>query len=176
MPTIRKAHPGDARELSKVAEATFRATFAALNTSEHMELHCRTSYGERIQGAEISNPGRVSLLCEDGDELIGFVQLRWGEPPAFVAGKKPGEIQRLYVVAAWHGKGVAQLLMEAGIDELKKHGADAVWLGVWENNPKAIAFYKKMGFLVVGEHTFPLGGDPQRDVVMARTMAAERGI
>lgn len=176
MPTIRKAQPGDSKELSKVAEATFRATFGALNTAEHMELHCRSSYSEQIQRTEISNPGMVTLLCEDGEELIGFAQLRWGEAPAFVAARKPGEIQRLYVVAGWHGKGIAQDLMKACIDEMKQRGSDAVWLGVWERNPRAISFYKKFGFFVVGDHMFALGGDPQRDVVMARAVDTELSI
>lgn len=173
MPAIRKAQINDARALSEMAEATFRATFGAMNTAEHMELHCRTSYGEQIQAAEISDPGMVTLVSEDEDKLIGYAQLRWGKAPDCVSAKYPVEIQRLYVVEDWHGKGAAQQLMKACIDQIEQHGSGALWLGVWERNPRAISFYKKLGFVEVGDHTFPLGGDPQRDIVMVRSAASE---
>jgi ribosomal protein S18 acetylase RimI-like enzyme len=170
--SIRKANREDARLVSEIAEATFRAAFAAMNTAEHMDLHCRTSYAEHIQAAEISNPGMVTLLSEVEGRIVGYAQVRWDRAPGCVSAKHPGEIQRLYVVKDMHGKGIAQELMHACIRELEQRGADAVWLGVWEHNPRAIAFYKKSGFVEVGNQVFPLGGDLQRDIVMARLAAA----
>ena len=93
---------------------------------------------------------------------------RWGKPPSCVVAEAPGEIQRLYVARDCHGKGIAHDLMNACVDEMKTHRSDVVWLGVWERNPRAIAFYKKFGFLEVGVHVFPLGNDLQRDLVMSR--------
>jgi GNAT superfamily N-acetyltransferase len=173
VPTIRKAHVGDAMALSEMAEATFRATFGAVNTAEHMELHCQSSYSGQIQAAEISDPRMVTLVSEDKGRLIGYAQLRWGAAPDCVSAKRPGEIQRLYVIESWHGKGIAQELMKVCIDQIRQQGSDALWLGVWERNPRAISFYKKWGFVEVGEHTFPLGGDPQRDIVMVKFVAPE---
>lgn len=170
MSTIRKARSSDAKVLSKLAEATFRATFGAVNTDEHMELHCRGNYGEQIQTAEIADPGIVTLVTEDQGRLIAYAQLRWGKAPDCVSAKNPGEIQRLYVVEEWHGKGIAQELMKACVGEIKQQGSDTMWLGVWECNPRAISFYKKFGFVEVGDHTFPLGGDPQRDIVMVKSV------
>lgn len=168
MYSIREARPSDANALSRVAESTFRATFAAMNTPENIDAHCRASYGESLQAAEIAHPAMLTLLCEHEGELVGFAQLRWSDPPDCVAGERPGEIQRLYVVDRWHGKGVAQALMTACIEQMKRRGSDVVWLGVWEHNPRAIAFYTKYGFTEVGDHTFLLGSDPQRDIVMTR--------
>jgi ribosomal protein S18 acetylase RimI-like enzyme len=168
VPTIRQATRHDARQLSLLAEQTFRDTFAAMNTAENMDLHCQTNYSEQIQTGEIADPARLTLLSVDGDKLIGFVQLRWGGAPDCVKANAPGEIQRLYVAKDWHGQGVAQELMAASIEALKGRGSDVVWLGVWERNPRAIAFYRKLGFVEVGDHVFPLGTDPQRDIVMAR--------
>lgn len=176
MYAIRKANLGDARALADVAESTFRATFGPMNTAGHMSAHCRDSYGESIQSAEISNAGMVTLVCEVDGKLIGYAQTRWGEAPDCVPAGNPGEIHRLYVVAAWHGMGIAQALMDACIDEMTQKGSDVVWLGVWERNPRAIAFYGKLGFVEVGDHVFPLGGDSQRDIVMARQVTAARSI
>ena len=157
-----------------IAEATFRDTFAAINTPEDMDLHCRTSYSEAIQADEIADPDRVTLLCDYGGRLVGFAQLRWGKAPSCVVAEAPGEVQRLYVISEFHGKGLAHDLMNACIDELASHRSDVAWLGVWERNPKAISFYKKFGFHEVGEHVFRLGRDPQRDIVMARAVVDPR--
>lgn len=171
LPMTRKAQVRDAGVLAEFAEATFRATFGAVNTAENMALHCRNSYSAQIQATEIVDPAMVTLLSEDDGKLIAYAQLRWGEVPHCVAANAAGEIQRLYVAADWHGKGVAQELMAACIGEIQQRGADAVWLGVWEHNPRAIAFYRKFGFVEVGDHTFPLGHDLQRDIVMVRSVA-----
>jgi diamine N-acetyltransferase len=174
MPIIRKANRTDAKKLSQLAERTFRDTFGAMNTAEDINRHCRTSYSESIQAAEISNPNMITLLSETEGRLAGFAQLRWDGAPTCVLAKSPGEIQRLYVVDDWHGKGVGRDLMDACIEEMKGHGSDVVWLGVWEQNSRAISFYKKFGFVEVGDHVFLLGSDPQRDIVMARLVVDSR--
>lgn len=171
MPLLRQAAAADAGPLALLAEQTFRETFSASNTEQDMDLHCRTSYGETIQAGEIAAPDMLTLLSEADGQLVGFAQLRWGDAPECVVARTPGEIQRLYVARDWHGKGVAQALMRAGLEALRARGADVAWLGVWERNPRAIAFYRKSGFVEVGDHVFTVGSDPQRDIVMARPLA-----
>lgn len=168
--SIRTADSNDASTLARVAESTFRATFTATNSAEDMALHCRNSFSEELQLSEILDPDMVNLLCEREGELIGFAQLRWGKPPACVRSKRAGEIQRLYVIESAHGTGVAQALMSACTEQLQSRNSDTVWLGVWEKNPRAIAFYRKIGFVEVGEHIFPLGEDLQRDVIMLKSL------
>ncbi|MBS0579832.1 MAG: GNAT family N-acetyltransferase [Proteobacteria bacterium] len=170
LPTMRRAELPDAKQLALLAEATFRDTFAVMNTPEDMALHCRTSYGEVIQAREIADPRMLTLICEDGGKSIGFAQLRWGEAPSCVVARAPGEILRLYVARDYHGRGVAHQLMRACVHHMTEHSSDVVWLGVWERNPRAISFYKKSGFTEVGEHIFRVGSDPQRDIVMARAL------
>ena len=118
------------------------------------------------------DPGRETWIAEADDSLIAFLQLRLAAPcPAGPAA--PGvEIQRLYVDAAWHGRGIAHELMALAIARATATAATTLWLGVWEENPRAQAFYRKWGFAVVGEHIFRLGDDPQRDLLMSRPVAA----
>lgn len=175
MTHIRKAGEKDASALAQLAERTFRDAFADANTPEHMDLHCRTHYREDVQAAEIRDPDRITLVCEIDGGLVGYAQLRCKSAPSCVAGSKPAEIQRLYVDRAWHGKGVAQALMSSLLASARNRNADAIWLGVWERNPRAISFYAKSGFSVVGEHVFVLGGDPQRDLVLARKLDGAGG-
>ena len=168
--TIRYAQASDARRLAALAEETFRDTFGSANSAQNMDRHCKASYGHSIQRAEILDARRMTLLCCHGDDPIAYAQLRWSAAPDCVQARRPGEILRLYVDRPWHGKGVAQALMDACIAEMEKRGCDVAWLGVWERNPRAIAFYRKFAFEEVGDHVFALGEDPQRDIVMARPL------
>lgn len=164
--TIRLAGSGDAVALAALAERTFRATFGAGNSVEHLERHCGRSYGAVLQAAEITDARMRTLLAHHGEELAGFAQLRLGgAAPACVSGAAV-EIQRLYVDQPWHGQGVAPALMRALLALAAQTGAKRVWLGVWEHNPRAIAFYERFGFRAVGAHAFDFGGDLQRDLVM----------
>jgi ribosomal protein S18 acetylase RimI-like enzyme len=168
---IRRADRHDAGPLAVLAEKTFRDAFAAMNTPANMDAFCRGTYGAAIQAEEISRPDMTTLLFEQDGTPVAFAQLRWGEAPGCVVAGAPAEIKRFYVDRACHGRGVARGLMQACLDELAAHRSDVAWLGVWERNPRAIAFYRKFGFVEVGEQVFPLGSDPQRDIVMARQMA-----
>jgi diamine N-acetyltransferase len=167
---LRLAGPGDAAALAELMERTFRHTFGAFNSDAEMAAHCQGNYGEAIQRREIDDPDVTTFVCATGDALVAFAQVRQGKRPPEVTGAKPVEVHRIYVDARFHGKGMAHVLMEACLDEATRREADAVWLGVWENNPKATRFYEKYGFETVGAHVFHVGNDAQRDLVMMRAL------
>lgn len=166
MSCIRAAKLSDAKNLAMLAEKTFRDTFSEQNTRENMDAHCLASYGIEIQSHEICSSEYVTIVAEADGELVAYAQLRWGPAPRCVSACVPGEIQRLYVDKHFHGKGLAHKLMEECLKILKEYDSDMAWLGVWEANPRAIAFYKKFNFKEVGDHVFPLGIDPQRDIIL----------
>jgi len=157
---IRKAELSDALRLAQLQEHTFRDTFGDTNTPEDLALHCEAHFGQAIQQGELSDPRFEILVCESEGSLVGYAQVRVGEAPDCVHAERPIEIQRFYLVKAWHGRGLANDLMAAAIGVAEDRGADVVWLGVWEHNPRAIAFYERGGFVKVGDHVFPLGTDP----------------
>ena len=169
--TIRYATRDDAGRLAALAEKTFRDAFAAENRAADMDAHCARSFGAELQRAEIEDAGLVTLLVESGGELVAYAQLAPGAPSRWIEGGTPAEIRRFYVDAAWHGRGIAQRLMERTLEIAGAAGVEVVWLGVWERNPRAIAFYGKSGFTQRGHQTFLLGADPQRDLVLARRIS-----
>jgi ribosomal protein S18 acetylase RimI-like enzyme len=170
MPGVRKAEPRDSAALANLAERTFRATFGAHNTPEDMDAYCAKTFGARIQAREIADPRIETFVCAEQDALLGYAQLRWQKAPRCVVAAKPVEIQRIYVDARWHGSGIARMLMDELLAAASKGGADRIWLGVWERNPRATAFYRKLGFDHVGDHVFQLGSDHQRDLVFCRAV------
>ena len=181
--TIRRATPADAAALAAMARETFVDAFGADNRPEDMQAYTSAAFGEAQQLREIADPGVVTLLgvaagfsrpnggpAEAGPyteagpcaELIAYAQLRRtpGSPHGEV------ELARFYVRRGHHGRGVAQELMSAVLKEAR---AARVWLGVWERNARAIAFYRKCGFEQCATQPFLLGSDLQNDWIMART-------
>lgn len=168
---IRIAVAADAAALTAFGARTFRDTFAADNRPEDIEAYLAETYRLERQAAELADPGRTTLVAVAPDgTLAGFAQLRLGPAPACVAGAHPIELLRFYVDRPWQGRGVAQALMTATLAAARTRDAATLWLGVWERNPRAIAFYRKWGFRDVGSQPFVLGTDRQTDRVMARAI------
>ncbi|HYD51183.1 MAG TPA: N-acetyltransferase [Gemmatimonadaceae bacterium] len=175
---VRPAAAADAPALSRLGTTTFRETFEGENTPDDMARYLAEAFTPERQAAEIADPAGIVLLAEhregSGDPgsatLVGYAHLVSGQAPAAVQGPAPVELKRLYVARAWHGQRVAQSLMDAALDVARARGARTVWLGVWERNPRAAAFYRKYGFERVGEHTFVLGADAQTDWLLARPL------
>lgn len=164
--TIRRAGPDDAAPLATLAERTFRDAFAIHNSTEDMDAHCARCFGTGIQSKEIADPRLITLVAESDGHMAGYSQLQPSLPNDCVTGDRPAELKRLYVASAWHGRGVAHELMRFVFSAVAGVQGDCVWLGVWEHNSRAIAFYRKFGFRIVGSHDFMLGRDLQRDLIM----------
>ena len=164
---VRRATPDHAVALAALARRTFEETFGPANDPAHMAAHLATSYGEAQQRAEILDPEMVTLLFEQDGVLGGYAQLRRHPPPPEIPGRSPIQLERLYVDSAHHGRGVGQRLMQAVHAAAREMGGDTIWLTVWTENPRAIAFYRKCGFDTVGSTIFLLGSDPQVDHLMA---------
>jgi GNAT superfamily N-acetyltransferase len=166
--TVRPCHPSDAARLAELMARTFREAFGAMNRPEDLAAHLARSYGEEQQRAELHDPAVSVLFAEIDGEPVGYATLRTGAyVPGCVAGPKPIELWRFYLDQPWIGRGVAQPLMDTVKRVARERGGRTLWLGVWEQNPRGIAFYRKSGFASVGTHVFHVGDDPQTDVVMA---------
>lgn len=168
--TIRRATDGDAPQVAEFARRTYVETFGPDNAEEDMAAHVARSFGPAIQLREIQDPDTITLLAELGQTIAAFAQVRRGPFPPCVAGPSPVELHRFYVDRSFHGQGIAQSLMRAVDDVGRELGGRTLWLGVWERNPRAIAFYTKCGFGDVGTHPFILGSDEQTDRVMAHSL------
>lgn len=166
MINIRTAVPADAAVLADLARTTFYDAFAATNDPTDMALHLQGAYGVPQQTAEILDARITTLLVEQGPAAIAYAQIRNHHVPECVAGPAPIELWRFYVDRRWHGRGIAPALMDRVKVEARARGAKTLWLGVWEQNDRARAFYAKCGFADAGEHIFLFGTDPQTDRIM----------
>jgi ribosomal protein S18 acetylase RimI-like enzyme len=167
---IRSGAAIDAAPLAELAARTFQETFAADSRPEDMALHLARSYGMSQQQRELLDPDITTLLVEVDGQLAAYAQLRSGVVPECVTGESPIELWRFYVARSWHGRGVAQALMRSVELEASRRGGRTLWLGVWEHNARAKAFYGKNGFVDAGSHAFMVGTDAQTDRIMVRQL------
>ena len=172
---IRRGAAADAPALAAFAARTFHETFAADNRPEDMAAHLASSFGVAQQARELADPDTATLLACRGDTLVAYAQVRRKRPPPCVTQARPVEVQRFYVDRPAHGTGVAQTLMAAARRAARAFGGEHLWLGVWERNPRAIAFYAKAGFRDVGSTVFQVGPDRQTDRVLVAALTEENG-
>ena len=165
---IRIATPADAVLLADLGSRTFREAFASANTPGDMDMYIAASFSPGRQAAELAEPGNTFLLAEREHTPVGYAHLRGGPSPECVAGAHPVELVRIYAVRQWIGHGIGTALMDTCIETGRDRGHDVLWLGVWEQNPRAIQFYHSWGFVTVGSHPFLLGTARQTDFVMQR--------
>ncbi|MEO7457533.1 MAG: GNAT family N-acetyltransferase [Gemmatimonadaceae bacterium] len=168
---MRRAAAGDAALLADLARSTFVDTFAADNTADDMRDYVASAFGEESQRAELADERNTVFLAERDGETVGYMVLRDGDVPSFVAPGDAIEIARLYAIRRLIGAGIGASLMQCALSEAASRGKQVIWLGVWERNVRAIAFYARWGFRDVGTQSFQLGSDVQQDRVMARAVA-----
>jgi ribosomal protein S18 acetylase RimI-like enzyme len=163
---IRVATRADAATFAALSLKTFVDTFAPHNTAADMESYTTVAFTEEKQRRELETDGVITLLGEEEGKSIAYAQLRStpGAPHGDV------ELARFYVDQPHHGRGIAQMLMDAVEAHVRSLGGTRLWLGVWEHNLRAIAFYRKRGFTQCGAQPFLLGTDLQTDWVMNRSL------
>ncbi len=171
IPSVRLATPADVRLLAELGSRTFEETFAADNTAEDMSDYLADAFSEQQLATELADQLTTFLIAEIDHAAVGYAMLHAGAPPHRAGGEKPIELVRLYVAGAWHGRKVGATLMQACIDLAQQRGHRTLWLGVWERNARARAFYHKWKFEEFGEHIFQLGQDHQNDLLLARAIA-----
>jgi ribosomal protein S18 acetylase RimI-like enzyme len=170
---IRRAGVPDAAALAEFAERTFVDTYGGANTTEDLAAHLAGAFGEQRQHDELVDTAMVTLVAERARTMAAYVQLRKYPAPGCVKGPDPVEIARFYVDRAWHGTGMARQLMTRTHCAAREFGGRTLWLGVWERNARAIAFYRKCGFRDVGTQLFRVGSDVQTDRVMVADVTCD---
>jgi ribosomal protein S18 acetylase RimI-like enzyme len=163
---VKKISIKDLAQLQKIGISTFSETFAEHNSKEDLEKYLKESFAADKLIAELENPDAAFYFAEVDDTVIGYLKINFGDAQTELKDNKAVEIERIYVLQAYHGKKIGQLLFNKAIEIAKEHQAHYVWLGVWEENHKALQFYKKNGFVQFDTHIFKLGNDEQTDIMM----------
>lgn len=168
---VRKAELDDLAAVQAIARATFFETFAATNTEADMQHYLTETFSDAAVSAELSHPDSSFFIAWEDETPIGYLKINTGPAQTEPQGDTALEIERIYVRTAYHGKKVGQLLYEQALAIAHQQNKTQLWLGVWEENPKAIRFYEKNGFVAFDKHGFQLGTDQQTDILMRKALA-----
>ena len=166
--SIRLATEDDAVLIADISHQTFYETFIANNRPEDMEKFLQQQFTRGKLILEVSAKENVFALAYRGTEVAGYVKLRDSRIPLDLGTSRGLEIARLYAMTSMIGTGVGKKLMEFSLNYARSIHKEAVWLGVWEKNQRAIDFYTRWGFEKFSETDFLLGDDLQRDWLMRR--------
>ena len=152
--------------LQQIGRQTFAETFAESNSAENMAKYLEEAYAYEKLSAEVNDANSVFYFAILDEKVIGYLKLNMGGSQTELKDNDALEIERIYVLKAFHGKKVGQLLFDKAIEIAKELHVAYVWLGVWEENKRALQFYTKNGFVEFDQHVFVLGEEAQTDIVM----------
>ncbi|MFM2016166.1 MAG: hypothetical protein RIQ51_1656 [Bacteroidota bacterium] len=152
--------------LQQIGRQTFSETFAESNTAENMAKYLEEAYSFEKLSAELNNPNSLFYFAMLGEKVIGYLKLNMSGSQTELKDNDALEIERIYVLKDYHGKKVGQLLFDKAIAIAKQQHLAYVWLGVWEENKRALQFYTKNGFVEFDQHVFVLGDEAQTDIMM----------
>ena len=167
---IKIADRSDAAVIADLSRKTFYDSFGHFNTKENMDKFMTEQFSREALMQEVGIPGNIFLVALLDNKAVGYVRMRKSENPPELGDVSAIEIARIYVEQTVIGKGVGAKLLDQCIELARAQNEKIIWLGVWEHNPRAIAFYSKWGFEKFGSHDFMLGDDRQTDWYMKKNL------
>lgn len=156
--------------LLKLAVETFTETFASSNSKENLDHYMQQAFTPARLLEELRHPESEFYLASIHNQPVGYLKLNVGQAQVEMKDANSLEIERIYVLQAWHGKQIGQVLVDLALQRARAYRVDFVWLGVWEHNYRAMRFYERNGFRAFSQHIFQVGDDPQTDILMRREM------
>lgn len=158
--------PESAAALAELKAATFSDTFAGSNDPAHVASHLNREFTASAVAATLSDERSTTWWLLDGGAPVGYLKVNRGGSQTEPNLSEGLELEQIYVLAEYHGQGLGGRLLRHAIDTAKEERFPFVWLGVWEQNERAIAVYSHHGFVPFGDHSFLFGDEEQRDVLM----------
>jgi len=164
--TITKIGPAQLAQLQAIGRQTFTETFSSTNSEENLNAYLQYGFSTSKLTAELNNPNSEFYFATLNDKVIGYLKINFGIAQTELQDPKAMEVERIYVLSEFQSKKVGQLLFEKALAIAKNKKVDFVWLGVWEENHRAIRFYTKNGFVAFDKHIFVFGDEAQTDIMM----------
>ena len=165
---IIKVEICDVIQLQQIAKTTFFETFSEMNSEDDMKTYLEKNFSIENLENQLNDNNTEYYFASFNNEIVGYLKLNTSSSQTEYQNDKTLEIERIYSLKTFHGKNIGQMLFNKAFEIAKSKRVDAIWLGVWEKNQRAIAFYKKNNFVEFDTHIFKLGSDNQVDIIMRR--------
>lgn len=166
--TIKKCTLEDSRELQEISVDTFYETFKDQNSPEQINTYLEREFNLQQIKKQLANRSSQFFFVYVNHEVAGYLKVNTDDAQSEKMGDESLEIERIYVKEKYQKHGLGKNLLNKAVEIAIEHKKKKIWLGVWEENENAIAFYKKKGFVQTGTHTFYMGDEEQVDLIMTR--------
>ncbi|MGI8386524.1 GNAT family N-acetyltransferase [Robertmurraya sp. P23] len=160
----------DSRKLQEISYETFNETFKHQNSPENMNAYLERAFNLKQLEKELSNISSQFFFVHFNNEVAGYLKVNTNEAQSEDMGDESLEIERIYIKNSFQKHGLGKYLLNKAVEFAMERNKKKIWLGVWEKNENAIAFYKKMGFVQTGSHSFYMGDEEQIDFIMTKTL------
>lgn len=167
---LKECDKSDIDLILKLSRETFFDSFSAMNTAENMDKYLAKAFNRKKIKAEIRDPDSTFFLLLLDNNAAGYLKINEHEAQTDLKDDSGLEIERVYIIAEFQGRGLGKVLMNKGIEIAQANKKEFVWLGVWDKNVRAIQFYEQMGFNTFTTHDFYLGDEKQTDILMKRIL------
>ncbi|MCY8550402.1 GNAT family N-acetyltransferase [Bacillus haynesii] len=167
---IKRCTLEDLHKLQDICYETFNETFKDQNSPENMKAYLEMAFNLKQLEKELSNRTSQFFFVYFNNEAAGYLKVNINEAQSEKMGDESLEIERIYIKSKFQKHGLGQYLFNKALEIAKELNKKKIWLGVWEKNENAIAFYKKMGFVQTGAHSFYMGDEEQTDFIMTKTL------
>ncbi|WP_026567194.1 GNAT family N-acetyltransferase [Bacillus sp. UNC41MFS5] len=167
---INKCTLEDLHTLQEISYETFNDTFKHQNSPENMDAYLERAYNLKQLGKELSNISSEFFFVYFNNEIAGYLKINTNEAQSEEMGDESLEIERIYIRNKFQKHGLGRYLLNKARERAMEGNKKKIWLGVWEKNENAMAFYKKMGFVQTGAHSFYMGDEEQIDFIMTKTL------
>ncbi|AUZ27710.1 N-acetyltransferase [Bacillus cabrialesii] len=167
---IKKCSHEDLKILQEISVETFNDTFKDQNSSENMKAYLDSAFNTEQLEKELSNISSQFFFVYCHHEVAGYLKVNTDHAQSEEMGDESLEIERIYIKKEFQKHGLGKHLLHKALDIALECNKKKIWLGVWEKNENAVAFYKKMGFVQTGTHSFYMGDEEQTDFIMTKTL------
>ena len=171
---IRTCDLSDLDALQNIARQTYDDTFRSLNEPANMDAYLASAFSRKRLQAELKNAHSSFFFLVSNVDTAGYLKLNEAAAQTDLHDPSSLEMERVYVRREFQGLGLGKMLIDKALETARQRGRRFVWLGVWEKNANAIAFYEKMGFRTIGTHDFFMGSERQTDLIMRREVEQRR--
>ncbi|MGP4062466.1 GNAT family N-acetyltransferase [Halobacillus sp. H74] len=168
--TLKRCTMEDSHKLQKIGRETFMETYEEQNSPENIKNYLEEAFNLRQVEKELSTYFSQFFFVSFNDEVAGYLKVNTGEAQTEEMDDDSLEIERIYIIKKFQKQGLGKYLFNKAMDTAMEQNKKKVWLGVWEKNENAIAFYKKMGFVQTGTHSFIIGDEEQTDLIMVKSL------
>ena len=167
---IKQCNLEDLQTLQEISCETFNETFKDQNSPENMSAYLEKAFNLKQLEQELSNKSSQFFFVYFQNELAGYLKVNTNDAQSEEMGKDSLEIERIYIKNNFQKHGLGKYLLNKAVEVALERNKKRIWLGVWEKNENAITFYKKLGFVQTGAHSFYMGDEEQTDYIMTKSL------